>query len=51
MRRVNDIIATLNMLIPPEILNNPAYHRPLGVPMNQPGASLLVNTEQVKLPA
>jgi len=34
MRGVYDVIATLNVLVLPEILNNTAYYCSLGVPMN-----------------
>ena len=49
MGGIYHVIATLNMLVLPEILNNPAYHCSLGMPVNQPWSSLLVKAKQVKL--
>jgi hypothetical protein len=49
MRGIYDVVATLDMLILPEVLDNTAYHCPLGMPVNQPRASLLVDAIKVKL--
>ncbi|MBA7700116.1 hypothetical protein ES703_108823 [subsurface metagenome] len=50
VRSVYNIIAPLDMFILPEIFNNPADYRPLGMPVNQPRTSLFMKTKQVEFP-
>src|SRR5882757_9971847 len=48
VRRVNKIVATLDQLIAQPGLNDVADEAALGMPEDQPGASFLLNAEQIE---
>ena len=51
MRRVDQLVAVLQVLVPPEIFDRKPHSRPFRMPKNQPRADGLGRTEQVQLAA
>ncbi len=49
VRGVGEVVAALDVLIAPEVLDDLADHRALGMPVGQPRPGLLVEGEQIKV--
>ena len=47
--RVHELVAALEVLLLPELLDQVAHHAALGVPVDQPRSHLLVDREQIQL--
>ncbi len=51
MRRVYYFIAVPEVFLPPEVLNEAAYPRAVGMPQHQAGACAFIYRKEVKFPA
>src|SRR5574337_33565 len=51
MRRIDEVIAVLKMLLAPQILNELSDQRPFRMPQNEPAADLIMHAEEVQITA